>query len=116
MSRRRVVVGGRRGVGVGFVASLSLDLGLNLSKVLLQLPEIVVRQHDRMPAVRLWSGHGPLWAVGFDCQSDGRRSDCTKNMHDRISPASIGMKKYQALVMVRRTSATWATVLLTRCV
>jgi hypothetical protein len=37
------VIGGRRGVGVGFVAGLGLNLSLDLAEVLLQLPEIVVR-------------------------------------------------------------------------
>jgi len=58
MSRRRVVGGGRRGVDVGLVAGLGLDLSLDLAEVLLQLPEIVVRQHDRMPAVLL--GRRPI--------------------------------------------------------
>ena len=68
----RDVVGRRRIVRVGFVASLSLDLSLDFAEVLLQLPEIVVRQHDRMPAVRLGSGHGPLWTFGLACQMGGR--------------------------------------------
>ena len=56
MSSRLVVVVGRRGeVGVGDIAGLRLNLSLDLAQVLLQLPEIVVRQHDRMPAVLL--GH-----------------------------------------------------------
>jgi len=56
MSRRRGVVVGRRGeVGVGDVAGLGLDDGVGLGNGLLHLPEIVVRQHDRMPTVLL--GH-----------------------------------------------------------
>ena len=72
MSRRRGVVGGRRGVGVGFVAGFRLDQGFSVGQVLLQLPEIVVRQHHRVPAVRF--GHGPLWTIGLACQMGGARS------------------------------------------
>ena len=51
MSRRLIVVGGRRGVGVGFVAGLGLNLSLDLAEVLLHLSDVVVGQHHRMPAV-----------------------------------------------------------------
>ena len=52
MSRRLVVVGRRRVVRVGFVAGLSLDLSFDLAEVLLQFPEIVVRQEARQCVVR----------------------------------------------------------------
>jgi len=54
-SRRLVVVGRRGVVQNGFITGLSLDLSLDLAKVLLHLPQVVVRQHDGMPAVGL--GH-----------------------------------------------------------
>ena len=74
MSRRREVdVGGRRGeVGVGLVAGLSLDLSLDLAEVLLQLPEIIVREQTGMPAVGFRRGHRPLWTIGHACQTSGR--------------------------------------------
>jgi len=70
-----VVVGGRRGVRVGFVAGLGLDLSLDLAEVLLQLPEIVVRQHDRMPTVRLRARHGPSRTIGLACQLGGKKAE-----------------------------------------
>ena len=50
-SRRLVVVGRRGVVQNGFVAGFSLDLSLDLAEVLLHLSQVVVGQHDRMPAV-----------------------------------------------------------------
>jgi hypothetical protein len=68
---RSVVVGRRVVVGKRFVAGLGLDLSLKLSEVLLHLPDVVVRQHDRMPAVGPGFEHGPLsaTAVGVNLQS-----------------------------------------------
>jgi len=43
MSRRLDVVIGRRGGGVGFVASLGINLSLDLAEVLLHLSDVVVR-------------------------------------------------------------------------
>jgi len=59
-----VVVERRRGVGVGLVAGLSLDLSLDLAEVLLQLPEIVVRQEAGTPV------HGWFTPRGYRCTCD----------------------------------------------
>jgi hypothetical protein len=68
-SRRRVVVGRRGVVRVGGVVRLSLDLSLNLAEVLLHLPQVIVRQHDGMPAVLL--SHRPI--VGHRAGKSRRR-------------------------------------------
>jgi len=87
-----VEIVGRTVVRNTFASGLGLNLSLDLAEVLLHLPEIVVRQHDRMPAVWFGGGHGPLWTIGLACQIGLPRarnlSPCHRDLPRIYPPAS----------------------------
>ena len=74
VGRRLVEVVRRAVVQNTFASSLGLNLSLDLAEVLLRPPEIVIRQHDRVPAVLLGHCAIPGWRVVMSRRrGDGKR-------------------------------------------